>query len=168
MLSFCHLSELLDLYERCYGTQDHRYACFLRLDTDQMKFRFFQDRMVFGTWHDDRLISSITLRRCKYPNLLISEGWLADPQCRRQRLKLDCYRESQNYAWSNGYHLLRVTKTRLMEKVWSINKQMDVGLHAYSVIELIPAGSMSRFAWINERYLWGRPADEEWIVQLAS
>lgn len=168
ILTFDHITDLLDLYLRCYGPDDDRAACFLRLNHDQLRYRFFQNRTVFGTWHDDRLISTITLRQSKYSNLLVSEGWLADPGCNRVRSKLICYRESQRYAWANGYHVLRVTKTRLLDKVWSINQKFDVGLHAFKVLERIPAGGRSRFAWINERYLWGQPAEEEWTVQLAS
>lgn len=158
---------LLDLYIRCYGADDRRAACFLDLDQDQLRSRFFSGRYVFGTWHGGQLVSSITLRQSKYPNLVISEGWVADPACGRARLKLDCYRESQQYAWQNGFKILRVTRTRLLEKVWGINQNLEVGLHPFLVIERIPAGGLSRFAWINQRYFSAGPADEEWTVQLA-
>lgn len=162
-----HLADLWNLYQKALPADDGAIKSLSSLDHDRLVYALFHDKIVFGSWHDGRLISSVTLGRTKIPNLLISEKWLTDRHYLRDKHKLESLREGQNYAWDNHCRILRIIKTRLLDKTVRLHHQFDLSLRKYQVIDRIAAGSLSRYDWINSRYFTYGPPAEEWSIMLS-
>lgn len=162
-----HLDDLWQLYQKALPIDSPGMKLLQSFSKDKLRYALFNDRVVFGTWHDGQLINTSTLDRTKIPNLMVYSRWLTDPNCSLHMLKLNCLRETQNYVWDAGCALLKVLKADTMIRTFRLGERYQMGFRPYTILERIMPGQRSRYHWVNDRYFRYELPDEEWWITLA-
>ena len=156
-----HLDDLLELYQRVHG--HNYYAGMLRQDVIN---NLFTKNINFGIYHNNKLVSAISLASTKIDSVKVFGNWTMDKYFLDMNLKLQCFDECYKYIEEHGYALVAVTKTKLglgIKRQSMFNHSRPMTLKK---MKIIPAGSYSGIAWIDNRYFRMGPPEVEWTVTL--
>jgi len=156
-----HLDDLLDLYQRVRGRNP--FADISRQDT--INYLFSKD-IRFGTYHNNKLVSTVSLISTRIDSIKLSSEWIMDKHCPDMNLKLQSINELYKYVEEHKYININISKTKTALRVKQqsmFNRSRPMTLKK---IMIIPAGSYSGIKWIDDLYFPESPADAEYIVTI--
>ena len=134
-----------------------------------MDKKWFDNKVVFGIMHENRLVSSVSIDFTKSSNLVIMRRLRSDPTFPNHQIKQQCSIECANYLYQHHLSFVRfisVRVQRFLTKGMEKYNPNEINQWKRTIIEEIPIGSMSRFAWVNEFYHDKLNSNEPQLVEL--